>query len=313
MEDIRLAAGLIGFLSIGMFALVFRLLNGRSNNVLDLSALVVVGLIMAYMHTVWGQLWIVQWIPLPSVIILSNWFPPLLGALSAVVWLKLDPEIPDDATEEETDHLYRSAIWRKVPITVVLVCAAIYSVSYFIPRQPPECGDKWLPPPNPQLVWPVCMQTTPHTCSAAAAATILNTLGIQASEQEMAQLCLTKSGTTWLGLYHGLSTKLLGTDRRVEFFEGRVDAVSEYSKEHPLLLCCRLDPEIAEKEPRYVQNGWIPGTPHSVTYFGSINGVHIVGDPSMGYEAWTEKDLKNLWTGEGLRIARHNLPVAQSE
>ncbi|MCP4505181.1 MAG: hypothetical protein GY826_02160, partial [Fuerstiella sp.] len=203
MEDITLAVGLIGFVSVAVFAGVYRVLRGRSKPFLDLIAVFIVTLIVIYVYTVWGQLWIVRWIPLPSVIILSNWFPPLLAALAAVVWWRLDP----------------SPLARRLPIIVLLGVAAAFSLTYFVPAEPPECGYKWVLP-EPPTVWPVCLQTTRHTCSAAAAATILNTLGIESSEQEMAHLCLTRSGTTWLGLYHGLATKLIGTNHRVEFFEG---------------------------------------------------------------------------------------------
>ena len=301
MEDIRLAMGLIGFVSVACFSMTFRLLRGRSSLLLDVMAVAVVALLLGYAYTVWGQLWIVQWIPLPSVIILANWFPPLLGALAAVVWLRLETPIPDDASEEDAEAIHQSAVFRRLPVMTLIVVAAAYSVTYFVPKQPPACGDKWQQP-VPPLRWPVCLQTTPHTCSAAAAATILNALGMETSEQEMAELCLTKSGTTWLGLYHGLSTKLLGTKLRVEFFKGDMETLQQFSAEHPVLLCCRLDAEAAAELPKYENNGWIPETAHSVVYFGAVNGLHVVGDPSMGYEIWEFEDMKTLWTGEGLRI-----------
>lgn len=288
MEDIRLGIALIAFVSIAMFCLTYRLLKSRSKVFLDFIAVVVVVLIVVYVQTVWGQLWIVQWIPLPSVIVLSNWFPPLLSALAACVWLRLDP----------------SPVMRRIPVMFVILAAAIYSITYFIPSEPPECGDEWAHGMGFDL-FPVCLQTTPHTCSAAAAATILYTLGIESSEQEMAKLCLTKSGTTWLGLYHGLATKLLYTEFQVEFFEGNVDTLRALKTAGPVLLCCQLDEEIAQMLPDYVDSGgWIPGLAHSVVYFGEINDQHIIGDPSRGYESWATKDLNTLWTGTGLKVTR---------
>jgi hypothetical protein len=153
--------------------------------------------------------------------------------------------------------------------------------------------------------WPVCLQTTPTTCSAAAAATILNTLGIRTSEQEMARLCLTRSGTTWLGLYHGLATKLLGKGYSIEFFETNASGLTDVATDSPLLLCCMLDEEVARLVPDYVsEGGWVPGQAHSVVYFGRIGDAHIIGDPSQGYEAWTTLELNRLWTGTGLRVVR---------
>lgn len=291
MEDLRLSIGLIGFVSVAIYMAMLRLLEGRSKIFLDIIAFLIVILIGAYVRTVWGQLWIVRWIPLSSVIVLSNWFPPLLAALAATVWLRLEP----------------STVARRLPIIGLIVASAIYSVTYFIPKNPPECDNRWTSGLGPAISWPVCLQTTKQTCSAAAAATILNTLNIETSEQEMARLCLTKSGTTWLGLYHGLSIKLRGSDFRVKFFEGSISELVELAKVHPVLLCCELDATVAEMVPAYVQEGgWIPGTAHSVVYFGELNGVHVIGDPSRGYEGWSSRDLNTLWTGAGLQIAQYS-------
>ncbi len=292
MEDIRLAIGLIGFLSAGAFALTFRLLRRRSEHFLDAMAVIVVGLIGVYVYTVWGQLWIVNWIPLPSVIVLSNWFPILLSTLGAIVWLRMQS----------------FSVGRRFPIMVIMLVAAVYSIVHFIPAAPPECRNEWERPVLP-MIYPVCKQTTPYTCSAAAAATILNTIGLETTEQEMAELCLTRSGTTWLGLYHGLATKLLGTKYQVEFFHGSIADIERSAQSAPILLCCELDADVAEMVPSYVNDGgWIPETAHSVVYFGSVRGLHIIGDPSRGYEAWKSQDLAALWTGDGLRIRHVNDP-----
>lgn len=292
MEDIRLAIALMAFISIAAFTLTYRLFRHQSHLILDVSAFGIVCTIVAYVYVVWGQLWIVKWIPLPSVIILSNWFPPLLASLAAVVWIRL----------------LHTTVLRRLPVMLMLFVAAVYSLTYFIPTEAPECGDEWVRPNNTFLL-PVCRQTTKFTCSAAAAATVLNAFGIPATEQEMARLCLTRSGTTWLGLYHGLSTKLLGTNLRVTFLEGEIQDLERHVSTSPILLCCRLDPQVAEQAPEYVNTGgWIPGTAHTVVYFGRIGDKHLIGDPSQGYEAWSTQDLSLLWTGTGLSITE--LPVA---
>ena len=108
------------------------------------------------------------------------------------------------------------------------------------------------------------MQSSPHTCSAASAATLLRFYGIRATEQEMAELCLTRSGTTWLGLYHGLASKLLGSQYRLEFFETDAEGLQPMIADGPVLLCCQLDPMLAKLVPQYVNDGgWIPGLAHS--------------------------------------------------
>lgn len=298
MEDIRLAMGLIGFVTFAMFLGVLRLLRDRSRVFLTTAAAVVVILIVVYTVTVWGQLWIVNWIPLPSVIVLSNWFPPLLGALAGIVWLQMKSQ----------------TVARRLPVMTLMLAAGIFSVVYFIPAEAPECGDVWEDPPmelRSLVKWPICKQTTVHTCSAASAATILNTLEIGTSEQEMARLCLTKIGTHWLGLYHGLSTQLIGTNYRVQFFEGDVDFLNNMTMDHPVLLCCQLNLADAEAVPAYVEEGgWIPGTAHSVVYFGKVEArgktLHVIGDPTRGFEIWSTDDLSVLWTGEGLKIGHYD-------
>ncbi len=288
MHDIRIAVALIALVSVALFSVMFRILRHRSKLFLDFIAVAIVLLMLAFGYFVWGQLWIVEWIPWPSVIVLSNWFPPLLGALAAVVWLRLDP----------------ASVLRRLPIMVLLCGAAVYSVFHFIPKRPPECRDEWARP-VPPMVWPVCLQTTPYTCSAASSATILNSLDIQTTEQEMAKLCLTRSGTTWLGLYHGLSTKLQGQDYHIEFFDTDPDGLEEMTVDGPVLLCCKLEPMVARMVPKYVRDGgWIPGAAHSVVYFGKVHEQHVIGDPSQGYEEWSTRDLHNLWSGTGLRVVR---------
>lgn len=326
MQDIRLAIALLAFLSIAVVWLTLKIARRLSPRLLDLAAVGVMALIALYLNSVWGKLWIVKYIPLPSVIVLSNWFPLLLAALGGVMWVRLDPNSDDSTIDEDEPRANESsqpdarnveasalAAWanvRRITAAIVLTLGGIYSVMHFIPRSPPECGNEWFDP-RPPAVWPVCHQTTPDTCSAAACATILFTLGIESTEQEMARLCLTRSGTTWLGMYHGLSTKLLYTDFHTEFFEGDIDRLTEVTADHPALLCCLLDPDIAEVIPEFeIYDGWKPGTAHTVVYFGMHNGFHVIGDPSVGYEAWSDVYLNTLWTGEGLRIVRHNPPSA---
>ena len=70
MEHLRLAIGLMGFLSVATFFLTRRIVNKASSITLDLLAIIVLGLVGAYVYLVWGQLWIVNYITLPSVIVL---------------------------------------------------------------------------------------------------------------------------------------------------------------------------------------------------------------------------------------------------
>ena len=71
MADLRLAMALMALLSVASFLGVRRLCAKAGPRVLDALAAVLVLIIGVYIRFVWGQLWIVEWIPLPSVVILE--------------------------------------------------------------------------------------------------------------------------------------------------------------------------------------------------------------------------------------------------
>ncbi len=289
MEDLTIAIIVMALLSVAIFFSFRMILSNAPERLLDGIAAVLVILVGVYVRLVWGQLWIVRWIPFSSVIILSNWFPLILGALAAVLWVRTKTQ----------------SILRRLPVQSLLIAGAIWSVVYVIPDKPPACGNSWIEP-SPFVRYRICRQTTPHTCSAAAAATILHSLGIESSEAELAALCLTKQGTTWLGLYHGLAVKLRGTGFRAEFFECSTGELPEIVAEFPALLCCELSDAVDAEHPHYYEiGGWRPGVKHSTVLFETAQGRHLIGDPSqVEPEIWTDADMDNLWAGKGLRIVR---------
>ena len=292
MDDLRLAMVMMVVLSVAMFFGTRRLVTNAHPRLLDGLAVAIVLLVGVYVRLMWGQLWIVKWIPLPSVIVLANWFPLFLGALAGVLW----------------ERTKSQSFIRRLPVQAMLIGATIWSEIYVIPRTPPQCKDEWIEPTrhNP---YRICLQTTPYTCSAAAAATILTSLGIKTNEQEMAALCLTSKGTTWLGLYHGLSSRLRGTGFTAEFFECGVEGLDQVTAEYPALLCCLLTDEVDAQFPIYSseQRGWIVGISHSTVLFRHVGPYYLIGDPSQKTpEVWSEEDLTNLWTGTGLRIVGAN-------
>ena len=107
MADLRLAMALMALLSVASFLGVRRLCAKAGPRVLDTLAAVLVLIIGVYIRFVWGQLWIVEWIPLPSVVILANWFPLLLGVLAAILWQRMQLH----------------SIPRRIPIQLLLVSA----------------------------------------------------------------------------------------------------------------------------------------------------------------------------------------------
>jgi hypothetical protein len=260
---------------------------------------VIVLLVGLYVRFVWDQLWIVKWIPLPSVIILANWFPLLLGALAGILWKRMQ----------------KQPMARRLPMQAVLMAATVLSEIHVLPRNVPQCKDEWIEKTD-LTPYRICRQTTLHTCSAAAAATILTALGQQTTEAEMARLCLTREGTdwlglkregtTWLGLYHGLSIRLRGSGFKVEFFQGTVEDLGAVTREFPALLCCELTPDVDASFPVYQNDrGWVPGVAHSTVLLYHAPPVYFIGDPSQFEpEYWSQQDVWNLWTGTGLRVVR---------
>ena len=147
-------------------------------------------------------------------------------------------------------------------------------------------------------------ETTDFTCTAACAATVLRAHGIGATEQQMADLCLTRRGTLWQGLYRGLKLKTVRTPWDVEIVHGPFDRLRTLG-DGPAILAAGI-PRDAKVARIYTERyGWTPGEWHSVLFFGFRgDGLVAMGDPTpgIGRENWTEEDLRILWAGRGVRL-----------
>jgi hypothetical protein len=104
-----------------------------------------------------------------------------------------------------------------------------------------------------------------------------------------------------LGLYRGVKLMAERHGQAVEILDGTVDELLT-DGDWPVLLAVKLPFGVDDR--RYAdQWGWIPGMGHSVVAMGqTANGRVIIGDPSVGLEAWSETDLRVLWHGDGLRV-----------
>ena len=73
----------------------------------------------------------------------------------------------------------------------------------------------------------------------------------------------------------------------------------------PVILSVELE-QANEGHPVYERQwGWIPGQPHSAVLFKFVqDDLILMGDPAVGREPWTVKDLKLLWHGQGLRLVK---------
>jgi hypothetical protein len=73
-----------------------------------------------------------------------------------------------------------------------------------------------------------CEQTTNYTCAPSACVSALSYVAVQASEREMAALCLTHDvGTTVFNTYRGLSLRLAGTAYRARIVNRSVEELAQ--------------------------------------------------------------------------------------
>ena len=279
MGDLYFGLLVLAALSAALFG-VGRTIGCRVSTraVNRLSVLTVIVLI-AYIACLWDQTILVRWFPFSNLIVIGNWFPfeaGLLGGLASA-----QSSMP---------------VWRRALTVTALQLAGIFVVLSPLMGTAPQCGYSWSDG--------VCLQTTKQTCSAASAATLLRMHGISATEQEMADLCLTRRGTNWMGLYRGLKMKTAGTEWDVEVFTGAADELRSLGS--PAILSVGLS-RPAQSDPLYqTELGWRPGVRHSVVLLGFVTDLVEIGEPTpdAGRERWTSADLQELYLGQGMRLVR---------
>ena len=289
MSDIYFGLAVMALLSCGLFSAVVRLSRKFPDRACDVAALLTIVGIVVYIHYLWDTAALARLLPFSNLIVIGNWFLPATAILGGLAWRR----IPGHAI-------------RKGFSVGALLGTGVYAIALPLHGQPPKCEDQW--------VDGVCLQTSNRTCSAASAASLLRTYDINATEQEMADLCLTRQGTTWEGLYRGLKRKTSGTRWDVEVFEGDIQALRAKT-DRPIILTVGL-PKNAHVSARYTQEyGWREGQMHSVVLFSfRPDGRAVIGDPSVasGKEYWSVEDQKLLWRGRGLRLVprQQRSPIA---
>ncbi len=143
----------------------------------------------------------------------------------------------------------------------------------------------------------IFMQSSPSSCSAACAATLLCFYGIRATEKEMIKLCLTTvDGTSLAGLYRGLKLKTRGTPYCVKVEKWPLPHL--LASKIPVILQMRFKMKPG-MDPRYATEwGWVPGVSHSVIFLGKAPEDKVkIADPSIGRELWSVQGVKDLWHG----------------
>lgn len=230
-----------------------------------------------YLLFLWNSPRLVRLLPYSSVVILGNWLAPIGGFLAGVCVCSGGVQL-----------------WRRSLLSACLLSLSCYSLASPLLGSLPRC-------PSVEFERILEFQTTEQTCSAACAAGLLRLHGISASEREMAELCLTRRGTHWLGVYRGLKLKTAGTEWEV---------VAERLSGSQILQAGRT-PGILSLS----YNGWasfrsedtdLPGlTGHSVVRLGSHQDGEVnVFDPSpdYGFGTWSSDSLAGIDEAISLRL-----------
>lgn len=281
MTDLYVAMTTMGLISIVVGVIAGRVAHPSG----DRLVLALTVWLVAMLGVVWfsvGQLYWAKWIESSAVIAWSNFSPLFLAVAAGWAWRL--PERP----------AWRRGIFAALLASIAVV-ATLWPVLGPVLRPPSPGNDLWIQGVKRQSDW--------ANCSPAAAATLLKSAGIGASEPEMIELCLTDSaGTPTLGLYRGLALKARSSGREVAVV---TDADDAWLEQHPwpALLLVKL-PERGVDDPRYESEwGWVPGLGHTVVCFGEHpEGGWMIGDPAYGRERWRKQDLDILWHGRALRV-----------
>ena len=281
MMDLYAGLAIMAIATFTVLALTVRLTQTITKREATGTGVVVALLILLYFKYIWNQTLIATFLPVSSLVVVSNWFPLIAAFLSGITWT----------------HGYGSRL-RRVLFGGTLIALSGWLIVRPLLGSPPECDNKW-------DEHGVCLQTSPYTCTAAAAATLLKQYDIPAEESEMADLCLTRRGTTWLGLYRGLQLKIQDRPLDVEVIE--CDLNTMLNLKGPMILSVGIDPEKPYRNSYVEKREWEPGQLHTVVRFGrKFRGMQLIGDPFVGLEPWTQEDLKTLYRGRVVRLVQRN-------
>ncbi|MCU0876186.1 MAG: hypothetical protein MUF06_00135 [Pirellulaceae bacterium] len=280
MGDLLVGYAVIGTGAIGLFLFAAHLASRLNGRAIDAITLLAVAGLFGYIRFLWFDPVLARWLPFSNLIVVGNWLPFFASAIAGFVWRRIS-----------------DAPTRRWTTTLGLVGCGILAALFPLLGSKPQCGNRW-----DQLR--TCLQTTRHTCSAASAAMLLDRYGIVATEQEMAELCLTRHGTNWQGLYRGLKLKTTQTPWDVEVSAGTIDEVLAEDR-GPLILTVGLAAGAPADTPFTEEFGWVPGVGHSVLLERcSSNGSVVIADPAqeMCRESWSREQLEHLWRGYAFRL-----------
>ncbi|MEW4563429.1 cysteine peptidase family C39 domain-containing protein [Bremerella sp. JC770] len=278
MQDVIAGYFIVGVISLGGFFATRAWTKDWSVTGLNQFSIIVLALVGLYTAFVWESLYLTELLPFSNLIILSNVYPLAALTLAAIASNRL-----------------RDRGWRRVVPMSGLLGAGVWSLVYPIMGQAPECQMNW-------DTQGICYQTTDQTCTAACAATLLNYYEISTTEEEMAELCLTRQGTSWKGFYRGLKLKTKDSPYqvRMDYLTPQELAVAG----RPVVLRVGKRSWFGSVNAAGLPDGWNVGEIHSVVCLGQIQGYYVIADPNpdIGIEFWSEEELSQVWDGHSARL-----------
>ena len=280
MGDLILGLVVIAATAIALFAFTARAARHHHPRAIDAVALLIVSGLFAYIRWLWYDPRLAEWLPFANLIVIGNWLPLFAAALAGLVWGRVS-----------------TPTTRQALTVAALAASGILAAVFPLLGESPHCGQRW-----DKLG--TCLQTTSRTCSPACAATLLVKHGIPATEQEMAYLCLTRTGTSWQGLYRGLKLKTSGTAWDVQVCRGPLEELAQQTG-GPMIISVGLASGAPPNSEFTREFGWVPGVNHSVI-LESIRpgGTVVIADPTqeMAREQWDREMLRLLWRGHAMRL-----------
>ena len=175
-------------------------------------------------------------------------------------------------------HLVPPRNRRAVLIVVCVMVAVVVQQTFWRLSKPDIYAYKG------KMVDGVCHQTSPETCGAASMVTLLNTMGIRATEGEMARLSMTapRKGLTPHQAAYGLKRKLRQLGRPEQVAVSVPELNDLYDLPGPFLAGIRFSS---------LEN-------HMICVLETARDALVVGDPlSFGRKNWSWEDFEKKWSG----------------
>jgi len=283
MEDLRFAVAGMAVLSSIALTVGLYVSARWPRNTVSACSFTAFAAVLLFVWRYHGTLQIARLLPHPSAIVLGNWIP--LGAAFLAGIMLGQKEIP---------------AWRRCSLASLILLASGYSVAC--------CFMGLLPTNYPTMSQtPVRLQSRQSSCGACCAAMLLQHHGIEATEDELVQLCLTSyRGCPALGLYRGLKLKTAHTMWDVEVITCTADQLLQMSP--PLLLRVELPTCPFVDAGGHARRSW-RRTEHAVLLRKIDDAQHIwIVDPALADAeiSWDIHRLREQWLGEALRLTQRS-------